>query len=89
MAYTLVSVIPISDSINAARINSRERRLNLKYASHQFYVDDLKLYAKNGNELRKLIDILAFILPTLSLKLNERKSTIKHYRADDEVEEHG
>ena len=77
---------PISYCLDEQMKTSKKRRGDLKYASHQFYIDDLKLYPKDRMTLQQLIQILKEVLPAIGVKLNEKKCAIRCYRNRESTE---
>ncbi|XP_045463748.1 uncharacterized protein LOC123673305 [Harmonia axyridis] len=56
-----------------------ERSRNIKI-SHQMYIDDLKLYAANEEEMKKLLRIVASFTKTIGMEIGMDKCAVVHVR---------
>ncbi|VDK24752.1 unnamed protein product [Anisakis simplex] len=54
---------------------------------HHFYMDDLKLYARNSEDLDRQVQIVSEVSEAIGLQLNLSKCTKLHYAPHDRTAE--
>jgi hypothetical protein len=78
-----LAMVPISHALNNTKCcyttaSGKLTKTQLSL-SHQFYMDDLKLYADSREGLQKLLRIVEEISSAISMKVNSKKCAISHY----------
>ena len=78
-----LAMVPISHALNntncrytTASVKLNKMQLSL---SHQFYMDDLKLYADSKESLAKLLRTVETISSAISMKINPKKCAVAHF----------
>jgi hypothetical protein len=78
-----LAMVPISHALNNTKCGYKTAsgKLNKMQLtlSHQFYMDDLKLYADSADSLNKLLRTVETISSAISMKVNLKKCAIAHY----------
>ena len=78
-----LSMAPLSLALNTSDLRYRTAsgsKENLQLSlSHQFYMDDLKLYASSREDLQKLLEIVHTISKAISMKINKKKCATSHF----------
>jgi hypothetical protein len=78
-----LSMAPLSHALNNCKLRYQTAsgsKTNLQLSlSHQFYMDDLKLYASSKEQLQKLLEIVNEISKSISMKINTKKCAIAHF----------
>jgi Reverse transcriptase (RNA-dependent DNA polymerase) len=78
-----LSMAPLSHALNSSGLRYRTAsgsKDNLQLTiSHQFYMDDLKLYASSRKDLQKLLEIVNIISKAISMKVNTKKCATSHF----------
>lgn len=78
-----LAMAPISHALNNTKfgykIACEKSKVFLPSLSHQFYMDDLKLYADSEESLRKLLQMVGDISLSISMKINLKKCAVAHF----------
>jgi hypothetical protein len=78
-----LAMVPISHALNSSKLGYKTASGKLTKTqftlSHQFYMDDLKLYAASEENLTGLIRIVKAISSAISMKINPNKCAVKHF----------
>lgn len=82
-----LSLNPLSNMLNDS--NSAYKIDRQTTISHQFYMDDLKLYAKNSQHLQSLLETVSKFSGDIRMKLGVEKCAVVHIRKGkyDETED--
>ncbi|CAF1645627.1 unnamed protein product [Adineta ricciae] len=78
-----LSMAPLSHALNHLGLRyetacGRKENLTLSL-SHQFYMDDLKLYASSRENLKKLLNVVKAVSKAISMKINAQKCATAHF----------
>jgi Reverse transcriptase (RNA-dependent DNA polymerase) len=78
-----LAMVPISHALNNTKYGyttaSGKLTKTQLTVTHQFYMDDLKLYADSELSLRKLLRIVETISSAISMKVNLKKCAMAHF----------
>ena len=78
-----LAMVPISHALNNTNYGYKMASGKLTKTqltlSHQFYMDDLKLYASSESNLKELLRIVETISLAISMKINLKKCAVAHY----------
>ncbi len=78
-----LAMTPISHALNSTNCHytTASGKLNKTQLSisHQFYMDDLKLYANSKENLSVLLQIVRSISDAISMKINLKKCAVAHF----------
>ena len=78
-----LAMVPISHALNNSKYGYKMASGKLTktqlWLSHQFYMDDLKLYSDSEIGLRKLLLIVDSISSAINMKINLKKCAVAHY----------
>ena len=78
-----LAMVPISHALNSTnsgyKIAAQKSKEHLPGLSHQFYMDDLKLYANSEKNLGKLLLTVEQISSAISMKINRKKCAVAHF----------
>ena len=78
-----LAMVPISHALNNTKYGYKMAAGRLTHTqlklTHQFYMDDLKLYASSEENLRKLLRIVETISSAIRMKINLKKCAVAHY----------
>jgi hypothetical protein len=91
-----LAMAPISHALNNTKCryttsSGKFSKLQLSL-SHQFYMDDLKLYAESKESLAELLLVVTSISSAISMKINSKKCAVAHFvpkrlRKEEKVED--
>ena len=78
-----LAMVPISHALNNTSVkyttaSGKPTKTQLSL-SHQFYMDDLKMYANSEEGLTELLRILKEISTAINMKLNPKKCALAHF----------
>ncbi|CAF1657578.1 unnamed protein product [Adineta ricciae] len=78
-----LSMAPLSHALNHLGLRyetacGRKENLTLSL-THQFYMDDLKLYASSRENLKQLLNVVKAVSKAISMKINTKKCATAHF----------
>jgi Reverse transcriptase (RNA-dependent DNA polymerase) len=81
-----LAMVPISHALNSSNIcyttaSGKLTKTQLSL-SHQFYMDDLKLYADSEENLTELLRIVKAISKAINMKVNLKKCAVAHFEPE-------